>query len=213
MSFVTANTTLPRRRDMPASRTGKLVILSGPSGSGKTTVVRKLLELADPKLELSVSATTRPPRAGEIDGKDYHFLSAEEFQRLRQAGEFLETFEVFGNGYWYGTLRSEVEDRTSRGISVLLEIDVDGAMELVKQYPAAITIFLSPGSHEELERRLRGRGTEPEETIQRRLTAAKRELAAMDRYKYQIVNDAGAVNETVQRLADVIQKDPGDDAL
>ncbi|MFI4875673.1 MAG: guanylate kinase [Blastopirellula sp. JB062] len=198
---------------MPASRTGKLVILSGPSGSGKTTVVRKLLELADPKLELSVSATTRPPRAGEIDGKDYHFLSAEEFQRLRQAGEFLETFEVFGNGYWYGTLRSEVEDRTSRGISVLLEIDVDGAMELVKQYPAAITIFLSPGSHEELERRLRGRGTEPEETIQRRLTAAKRELAAMDRYKYQIVNDAGAVNETVQRLADVIQKDPGDDAL
>ncbi|EAQ77415.1 guanylate kinase [Blastopirellula marina] len=198
---------------MPSSRTGKLVILSGPSGSGKTTVVRKLLALAEPRLKLSVSATTRPPRAGEVDGQDYHFLSTEEFQRRKAAGEFLETFEVFGNGYWYGTPRSEVEDRLPQGISVLLEIDVDGAMEIVKQYPAAVTIFLSPGSHEELERRLRGRGTEPEETIQRRLAAAKRELAAMHQYKYQIVNDAGAVNETVQRLADVIQNDSGDDAL
>ncbi|UUO05146.1 guanylate kinase [Blastopirellula sp. J2-11] len=198
---------------MPSSRTGKLVILSGPSGSGKTTVVRKLLALAEPSLKLSVSATTRPPRAGEVDGKDYHFLSTDEFQRRQAAGEFLETFEVFGNGYWYGTLRSEVENRLSEGISVLLEIDVDGAMEIVKQYPAAVTIFLSPGSHAELERRLRGRGTEPEATIQRRLAAAKRELAAMNQYKYQIVNDAGAVNETVQRLADVIQNDSGDDAL
>lgn len=213
MSFVTANPTLPRRHDMSSSRTGKLVILSGPSGSGKTTVVRELLELSEPRLELSVSATTRPPRTGEIDGKDYHFLSPDEFQRRKAAGEFLETFEVFGNGYWYGTLRSEVENRLQQGVSVLLEIDVDGAMEIVKQFPAAVTIFLSPGSLEELERRLRGRNTEPEETIQRRLAAAKREMAAMEKYKYQIVNDAGAVNETVQRLAEVIQNDSGDDAL
>ncbi|WP_146436083.1 guanylate kinase [Blastopirellula retiformator] len=198
---------------MASSRTGKLVILSGPSGSGKTTVVRELLALAEPKLELSVSATTRPPRAGEVDGRDYHFLSSEEFHRRKEAGAFLETFEVFGNGYWYGTLRSEVERRLTQGISVLLEIDVDGALEIVKQFPAAVTIFLSPGSLEELERRLRGRATEPEETIQRRLAAAKRELAAMGQYKYQIVNDVGAVNETVQRLAEVIQNDSGDDAL
>ncbi|MCC9609191.1 guanylate kinase [Blastopirellula sp. JC732] len=198
---------------MASSRTGKLVILSGPSGSGKTTVVRKLLGVAEPRLELSVSATTRPPRAGEVDGKDYHFLTTEEFLRRKAAGEFLETFEVFGNGYWYGTLRSEVERRLADGISVLLEIDVDGAMEIVKQYPSAVTIFLSPGTEEELERRLRGRKTESEETIQRRLATAKREMAAMNKYKYQIVNDAGAVNETVQRLADVIQNDSGDDAL
>lgn len=198
---------------MSSSRTGKLVILSGPSGSGKTTVVRKLLGLTEPHLVLSVSATTRPPRAGEVDGRDYHFLSTDEFQRRKAAGEFLETFEVFGNGYWYGTLRSEVENRLRQGISVLLEIDVDGAMEIIKQYPAAVTIFLSPGSPEELERRLRARGTESEETIQRRLATAERELASMKKYKYQIVNNAGAVNETVQRLAEVIQNDSGDDAL
>ena len=117
----------------------------------------------------SVSATTRPPRNGEIDGVDYHFVSDDEFQCRRKRGDFLECFEVFGHGYWYGTLWSEVTTGLAAGKWVVLEIDVQGAQAVIERFADAMTIFLRPSSREELEHRLRGRGTETEEAIQRRL--------------------------------------------
>jgi guanylate kinase len=172
---------------MPAS--GQLVIVSGPSGSGKTTVLARLLARPPVPLKPSVSATTRPPRQGERDGVDYYFLSQAEFDRRRQQGEFLECFEVFGRGYWYGTLRSEVAPSLQQGKWVILEIDVHGMLAVTGHYPDAITIFLRPSSLEELERRLRARGTETEDAIQRRLEEARSELALAHRYRYQVIND------------------------
>jgi guanylate kinase len=168
---------------------GKLVVVSGPSGSGKTTVLARVVANPPVPLRLAVSATTRPPRPGERDGVDYHFLSAEEFQRRRQRDEFLECFEVFGRGHWYGTLRSEVAPSLEQGQWVILEIDVNGMLAVTRQFPEAITIFLRPGSDEDLERRLRGRKTETEAAIQRRLDEARRELALADRYRHQVIND------------------------
>ena len=169
---------------------GKLVIISGPSGAGKTTLVRQLLEKCPLPLELSVSATTRAARPGEQHGVDYHFLSAHEFQRRRRQGEFLECFEVFGRGYWYGTLRKEVATGLAAGKWVVLEIDVQGMQSVVAEYPDAISLFVRPASLGELERRLRGRGTETEETIQRRLEVARHEWKFKDQYTHDIVNDS-----------------------
>ena len=163
---------------------GKLIVISGPSGAGKTTLLRKLFEQC-PELLVSVSATTRAPRPGERDGEDYFFLSPEEFARRRAGGDFLECFEVFGHGHWYGTLLSEVAPSLAAGKSIVLEIDVQGAMAVLERYPEAITIFVHPGSIEELERRLRGRGTETEDAIQGRLEVARRELAHASRYRYR----------------------------
>jgi guanylate kinase len=177
---------------------GRIVIVSGPSGTGKTTVMRRVFEHARVPLAASVSATTRPPRAGETDGVDYHFLSKEQFDRRRRDGLFLECFEVFGSGHWYGTLESEVATGLAAGKWVVLEIDVQGALAVMRRYPEAISIFLQPGSVAELERRLRCRGTETEEAIQRRLAQAKAEFAQADRYRYQVVNDV------VDRAADEI---------
>lgn len=173
----------------PPTAPGKLIIVSGPSGSGKTTVLARLL--ADPPvpLRLAVSATTRPPRPGEQDGVNYYFLSPQEFQRRRERGEFLECFEVFGRGHWYGTLHSEVAPSLEAGQWVILEIDVNGMLAVTEQFPDAITIFLRPSSGEDLERRLRVRGTESEAAIQRRLNEARRELALMDRYQHHVIND------------------------
>jgi guanylate kinase len=178
--------------------TGKVVILSGPSGAGKSTVVRQLLQCSPVPLRLSVSATTRAPRPGERDGTDYHFLSPTEFAQRRKAGEFLEFKEVFGRGDWYGTLRSEVTTGHAEGKWVLLEIDVQGALAVLEQVPDAITIFLHPGSLEELERRLRTRGTESEESLTRRLEVARAELEFMHQYQFEVVND------TVERAVEVI---------
>jgi len=189
------------------SESGVLVILSGPSGAGKTTIVRKLLELGDPPVEMSVSATTRPPRSGEVDGQDYHFISKQEFLDKIVANGFLEYVEVFRKGHLYGTLRSEVENRLSHGICVLLEIDVEGAEKVVKQYEKAITIFLSPESSDELERRLRDRGTETEEAIQRRLQTAKQEMQAATWYEHHLINRIGAADETVRQLVQIIKKE------
>jgi len=167
----------------------RIIVLSGPSGVGKTTVVRQVLEDCQLPLMLCTSVTTRDPRAGEIDGVDYRFVDQTEFDKRNRAGEFLECFEVFGHGHWYGTLRSDVATSLRAGKWVVLEIDVNGAMQVVEQYSDAVTIFLRPDSLEELERRLRGRGTETEDKIQRRLETARAELEFVDRYEHVVVND------------------------
>jgi guanylate kinase len=185
-------------------RGGRLVILSGPSGVGKNTVVERLVEAAGGLVERSVTATTRSPRPGEKDGVDYYFLSPQEFARRRAQGEFLECFQVFGPGHWYGTLASDVAQRLEKGVWVVLAIDVQGATTLRKQFPDAVTVFLLPPSEEELERRLRQRGTETEQAIQNRLDRAKQELAVADQYHYRVVNDDPdrAAREILQILKD-----------
>ena len=183
--------------------TGKLIIISGPSGVGKTTVLKQLFATCPLPLEPSVSATTRPQRPGEIDGQSYHFLDPDDFQRRREAGAFLECIEVFGRGHWYGTLREPVQTALLAGKWIVLEIDVEGADEVLKHYPDAITIFVHPGSREELERRLRGRGTETEDALARRLEVASRELDAADRYRHVVINQS--IDQTVNDICLLLQ--------
>jgi guanylate kinase len=166
--------------------------------------LRRLLARHADELRLSVSATTRPPRPGEKDGVDYYFLSDEEFTRRRQAGEFLECCEVFGRGHWYGTLLEEVTPSTGRQKWVVLDIDVDGAEKVRSRFPEVLTIFLRPSSIEELERRLRARGTESEDAIARRLEVARRELVRADAYTFQVVNDV--VDRAVDEITDILTK-------
>lgn len=182
---------------------GKLVIISGPSGAGKSTVVRGLLGCGALPLRLSVSATTRAPREGEVDGVHYHFLSQAEFARLRESGAFLECKEVFGRGDWYGTLKSEVDAGFAAGKWMVLEIDVEGAMTVLTQRPDSITIFIDPGTPDELERRLRSRNTDSESAIQRRLEVAQREMASVEKYTYHVVNTT--VPQAVQEICDILQ--------
>lgn len=167
----------------------QFVVISGPSGSGKTTIVERLLETSPVKLVKSVSATTRPPRKNEVHGGDYYFLTPQEFDDRRRRGEFLECAEVHANGNWYGTLKSEVEQARRQGAWALLEIDVQGARRVMQDYPQALTIFLRAESVEDYERRLRFRGTDSEEVIQRRLANARNELQSAPHYRYQVVND------------------------
>jgi len=181
---------------------GKLVVISGPSGAGKTTVLREVFHRASVPLVASVSATTRKPRPGEVADVDYHFLSREEFARRREAGEFLECCEVYGRGDWYGTLRGEVAPRLAAGKWVVLEIDVQGTLSVLKQYPDALTIFLRPSSPAELERRLRDRGTETEEAISRRLAVAAEEMKYIDRYRFVVINDD--VEQAVAELCRIL---------
>lgn len=187
----------------PGTLRGRLVIVSGPSGAGKTTVLKRLFQRAPVPLVPSVSATTRPPRPGEVPGVDYHFLSEEEFANRRARGEFLECVQVFGGDPWYGTLASAVAPSLEEGKWVLLEIDVQGALAVVERYPDAITIFLCPSSLEELERRLRGRNTESEAAIRRRLEQARSELAQAHCYRFRVTNDD--VDRAVDELCEILK--------
>ena len=164
---------------------GRLTVLTGPSGVGKGTLVRGLLERY-PQLWLSVSATTRPPREGEMEGEHYFFLSPEAFERQVKEGGFLEWATFAGNSY--GTPRAAVEQRLAAGQPVLLEIELEGARQVRRTFPAGLQIFVAPPSFEELERRIRGRGTDQEEAISKRLARAQEELAAATEFDAVLVN-------------------------
>jgi guanylate kinase len=161
-------------------------IISAPSGSGKSTLVKMLLEAVE-GLEFSISYTTRPPRRGEINGENYHFVSREAFRRMHEAGGFLESAEVFGQ--CYGTARSALDLARQKGRDLVLDIDVQGAAQLKKQLPEAVTIFILPPSRSELEKRLRSRSLDEDAVITRRLRDASREIRNYADYDYVLVND------------------------
>ena len=171
--------------DNNKNNSGQLIVISGPAGAGKSTVLKELFNFAEYKY--SVSATTRPPRSGETDGIDYKFLSKEEFQQKISDGEMLEYIEYPGN--YYGTLKEPVEKMLNAGYSVILEIEVDGAKNIKEKYPETLMIFLTPPTYQELERRLRGRGTEADEIINKRLERGKKEIVCIDKYDYLVVNE------------------------
>lgn len=165
---------------------GKLLVISGPSGAGKSTVIGRLMELRD-DVCFSVSVTTRLPRPGEEDGKDYFFVTPQRFKELAEGGFLLENAEYVGNRY--GTPRGYVESRILEGKNVVLDIEVQGAAQVQKNCPDAVTVFILPPSGEELERRLRHRNTDSDEKIRERLLQAKRECAEAGKYGYIVVND------------------------
>lgn len=166
-------------------RRGRLIVVSGPTASGKSTLWRRLVQR--PGVAFSVSATTRPPRAGETDGQDYFFITPEEFERRAGAGEFLEWAQVHGR--FYGTPRAGVEAALAAGRDVVLEIDVQGAAQIRRSGLPAVSIFVMPPSYEVLEQRLRARGTENEAEIRRRLQVVRAEMAEAPHYDHQVVND------------------------
>ena len=166
---------------------GVLIVLSGPSGVGKGTVCKELLA-RNPQVKLSVSATTRAPRPGEVEGVSYFFKTREEFERMIAAGEFLEYMDVFGMNY-YGTPRAYVEQQLAAGNDIVLEIDVKGAMNVKRLCPEAVLVFIAPPSMETLKKRLVGRGTETAEAVERRTQEAFAEMKLLPEYDYAVVND------------------------
>jgi len=166
---------------------GKIIVIVAPSGAGKTTIARRLLKEYS-KIRFSVSATTRAPRKGEVNGKDYYFLTSDEFSKKVQEGAFLEWEEYSGNKY--GTLRSEVDKLVESGYFPLLDIEVKGALNVEKLYnDDAISIFIQPPSMEELKERLNNRGSENKQTLQKRLKRAEMEMRYADNFDYSVVND------------------------
>ncbi len=169
-------------------RKGLLVVISAPSGGGKTTVIRKVLASGNGNFRYSISATTRPLRAGEVDGQDYHFLSLEEFEDKKEQGEYVEWAEVHGN--YYATPRTPIEKWLNEGKTVFLDLDVNGGLE-VKEYfnDSALLIFIKPPSIESLVQRLRSRKTETQHEIDKRLKRVPEEMHKSQRYDYQILNE------------------------
>ncbi|MEH2199179.1 guanylate kinase [Nostoc sp.] len=165
---------------------GRLIVLTGPSGVGKGTLMQSLLQ-RHPELYFSVSATTRSPRPGEIDGKNYYFVSRSKFEQLVAEGEFLEWAEFAGN--YYGTPREAVLNQIHSGKLVVLEIELEGARQIRTSFPSALSIFILPPSFDELEKRIRSRAQDSEEAIARRLLRAQEEIQAADEFDIQIVND------------------------
>ena len=180
-------------------RKGLLVVVSGPSGAGKGTICQVLLEKTP--LAYSVSATTRKPRAGEVDGESYYFLSVKAFEEMIEKDELLEWAKVYDN--YYGTPLKKVEEKLTAGEDILLEIDTQGAMKVREKFPEGVYIFILPPSLAELERRIRGRDTETEDVLQKRLAAAIGEIEAGKCYKYVVTNDEvdGAVESVCAILA------------
>jgi len=177
-------------------------VITGPSGVGKGTLIRGVMDRVG-DLELSVSATTRPPRVGEVDGVDYHFLTRQQFDRRVAAGEFLEHADYAGNHY--GTLRSELEDRLRAGRPVVLEIEVQGARQVREAMPEAMQVFIAPPSLEELRTRLIARGTDDAEEVERRLRVAEGELAAQPEFRHVVVNDR--LQEALARLTEIVTRE------
>jgi len=187
--------------DEPRPSRGGLFVVAGPSGVGKGTVIRRVLEI-DPNVVLSVSATTRAPRPGEVDGVDYRFVSEEEFDRLVASEALLEWAVIFGH-HRSGTPSQPVEAARSEGRHVVLEIDVQGARQVRQRAPDAVLVFLAPPSLEELERRLRNRRTEDEAQLAGRLAAAREELAEASGFDHVVVNDE--VNRAAEEIARILQ--------
>lgn len=178
---------------------GLLIVVSGASGTGKGTVCTELLQKT-PALAYSISATTRAPREGEVDGKNYYFLDKAAFEKMIVEGGFLEYANVYGN--YYGTPLAKIEERRGKGQDILLEIDTQGALNVMKKCPDGIFIFLLPPSLAELERRIRGRGTETEEVLAKRLSAASEEIELGHKYGYGIINDT--VAHAVERIQAIV---------
>ena len=187
-------------RPLPTDETnlGVMLVVSGPSGAGKSTICRRLLE--DPRVEFSISATTRTPRRGEADGRDYIFLDKERFRAHIERGEFIEWAEVHGN--LYGTLRAPMEEALSRGRVYLVEIDVQGGSQLKALELPGVYVFIAPPSLKELRRRLVGRGTDAPEVVERRLRKANEEMMAQDNYDHVLVNDD--LEATVERVRGLV---------
>ncbi len=181
---------------------GKVIVISAAAGTGKGTVISRILQMRG-GIELSVSATTRAPRPGEIDGVHYYFVTREKFGEMIEAGQFLEHAEFVGN--LYGTPLPPLIEKTENGINVILEIDVQGFFQVKEKVPDCVTIFLAPPSLEELERRLRGRGTEDEPTIKKRLEVAKTELLQAEKFDYIVVNDI--VDRAAEKIVSIIEKE------
>ena len=181
-------------------RKGLLILISGPSGTGKGTVC-DLLRQKHPEISYSISATTRQPRPGEQDGVNYYFYTKEKFREMIDQGQLLEWAEVYGN--FYGTPKQKVLDRLDAGEDILLEIDTQGALNVMKVMPEGLFIFLLPPSLEELAARLKGRGTDTEESLHRRLGAAVDEIKLATKYRYVVVNDK--VEDAEETIANIIE--------
>lgn len=183
------------------TKSGILLVVSGPSGVGKGTICRRLLEKSAAVL-FSVSVTTRPPRPGEQDGIDYYFVSKAEFARMRAANELLEWAELFGN--FYGTPRLAVQEALDAGTDILLEIDIQGALQVKASFPDCVLVFVWPPSYEELERRIRHRGTETAESLRSRLKQSKLEMANVVNYDYIVVNYPNEVGNAVKEVQSIL---------